>query len=100
MPDTRGQASRALGGPTARSAKMRGVEAEPPPDDTPRGDEIPPRIVLVAYLLSALCLILPLALIGAAFAGIVLIRRGKVVDGAAVLILGVLGVVVGLLLFR
>ena len=56
---------------------------QPPP--------LPQRVVFVAYLLAALCLVVPLAFVGAAFAGVVLVRRGRVVDGVAVIALGALG---------
>lgn len=62
--------------------------------------EIPKRVIFAAYLLSALCLIVPLAVVGAVFAGVVLIRRGRVVDGVSVVVLGVLGTVLAVTMFR
>ena len=43
-----------------------------------------PQAVVVAYLLAALCLLLPLAVVGSTFAGIVIWRRGPRSHGAAV----------------
>jgi len=44
--------------------------------------------VAVAYLLAAVCVLVPLALIGALFAGIVLMRRNRPLEGAGVIALG------------
>ena len=54
----------------------------------------------VAYLLAAVCLLEPLALIGALFAGIVLMRRNRRLEGAGVIALGVVCTALGLLLWR
>jgi hypothetical protein len=48
-----------------------------------------PSAVVAAYLLSALCLLIPLAVVGSTFAGIVLWRQGLRSHGAAVVGLGV-----------
>ena len=56
-------------------------------DDAPA--PLPRQAVLAAYLLAAVCLLVPLAVVGSTFAGIVLWRRGLRGDGAAVLVLGV-----------
>lgn len=53
----------------------------------------------VAYLLAAVCALVPLALIGAVFAGIVLIRRNRPREGAGVIALGIACTAVGLVLF-
>jgi hypothetical protein len=47
-----------------------------------------PQAVGAAYLLAALCLLVPLAVVGSTFAGIVLWRRGLRGHGAAVVGLG------------
>lgn len=48
-----------------------------------------PQAIVVAYLLAALCLLIPLAAIGSTFAGAVLWRRGLRQHGAAVVALGI-----------
>ena len=47
-----------------------------------------PQVVAAAYLLAALCLLVPLAVVGSTFAGIVLYRRGLRPHAAAVIGLG------------
>ena len=56
--------------------------------------------VVAAYLLAALCLLIPLAVVGSTFAGAVLWRRGLRPDGAVVVGLGVTCMVLGLMLLR
>ena len=56
-------------------------------DEPPRD---PTHLVVVAYLLAAVCLLVPLALIGALFAGVVLIRRNRPYAGAGVIATAVL----------
>ena len=48
-----------------------------------------PSAVVAAYLLAALCVLIPLAVVGSTFAGIVLWRRELRSQGAAVVGLGV-----------
>ena len=71
-------------------------------DDADRLDQppLPTRVVVAAYLLAALCMLIPLAYVGAAFAGVVLIRRGRALDGAVVLVLGALGVAIAVTALR
>lgn len=57
-------------------------------------------VVAAAYLLAALCLLIPLAVVGSTFAGTVLWRRGLRPHGAAVVGLGVVCVVVGVTALR
>lgn len=59
-----------------------------------------PQAVVVAYLLAALCLLIPLAVVGSTFAGTVLWRRGLRSHGAAVVGLGVAGMVFGVTALR
>jgi hypothetical protein len=56
--------------------------------------------VVIAYLLAGVCLLVPLALVGALFAGLALIRRGRPADGAGVIVVAVLATALGLLLLR
>ena len=56
-------------------------------DDDPL--PVRPQAVVVAYLLAALCLLIPLAVVGSTFAGAVLWRQGLRSHGAAVVGLGV-----------
>lgn len=50
-------------------------------------EQDPTRIVVIAYLLAAVCLLAPLAVIGAVFAGVVLARRNRPAHGAGVIAL-------------
>jgi hypothetical protein len=59
-----------------------------------------PQVVVAAYLLAALCLLIPLAVIGSTFAGTVLWRRGLHTHGAAVVGLGIAGVMFGVTALR
>ena len=59
-----------------------------------------PQAVVVAYLLAALCLLIPLAVVGSTFAGAVLWRRGLRRHGSAVILLGVACMVVGVTVLR
>ena len=51
-------------------------------------------------MLAAVCLVVPLALVGALFAGIVLMRRNRPLEGAGVLALGVACTALGVALLR
>ena len=67
--------------------------------DGPLSDEPPPlpgRVVAAAYVLALLTLLVPFAVLGAAFAGVVLVRRGRPGAGAGVLLVGAACVVLGL----
>jgi hypothetical protein len=55
---------------------------------------------VVAYLLAIVCLVVPLALVGALFAGIALMRRNRATDGLGVIVVGVLATALGLILLR
>ena len=55
---------------------------------------------MVAYLLAAVCLLVPLALVGALFAGIVLMRRNRQLEGAGVIVFGAVCTALGLVLWR
>ena len=72
---------------------------EPAADD-PGPDEIPPRLVVVAYALAALCAVAPLAVLGAGFAGAVLFTRGRRGAGAGVVAAAVLCALLGIWLRR
>ncbi len=67
-------------------------------DDGPYS--VQPQAVVVAYLLAALCLFVPLAVVGSTFAGIVIWRRGPRQHGAAVAGLGVACAVFGVMALR
>ena len=67
-------------------------------DDGPLS--VHPQAVVVAYLLAALCLLIPLAVVGSTFAGAVIWRRGPRQRGAAVVGLGVACAVFGGLALR
>ena len=55
---------------------------------------------MVAYLLAAVCVLAPLAIVGAVFAGLVLLRRNRARDGVQVIALGVACTALGLVLWR
>jgi hypothetical protein len=59
-----------------------------------------PQAVVAAYLLAALCLLVPLAVVGSTVAGIVLWRRGLHPHAAAVVGLGVACLVFGVTALR
>ena len=59
-----------------------------------------PQAVAAAYLLAALCLLVPLAVVGSTFAGAVIWRRGPRPHGAAVVGLGVACMVFGVTALR
>ena len=59
-----------------------------------------PSAVVAAYLLAALSVLIPLAVVGSTFAGIVLWRRGLPSHGAAVVGLGVACAVFGVAALR
>ncbi len=61
---------------------------------------VPPQAVVVAYLLAALCLLIPLAVIGSTFAGTLLWRRELRPHAAAVIGLGVACMVFGVTALR
>lgn len=58
-------------------------------------NSVRPQAIVAAYLLAALCLLVPLSVIGSTFAGSVLWRRGLRRHAVAVAALGVACVVVG-----
>jgi hypothetical protein len=59
-----------------------------------------PSAVVAAYLLAALCVLIPLAVVGSTFAGTVLWRRGLRSHGAAVVGFGVACAVFGAAVLR
>jgi hypothetical protein len=71
---------------------MTGQPAPPEP--------LPPRIVGVAYLLAAICLFVPLAVVGAIFAGVVVSNRGMRAHGIAVIVLSIACAALGVALLR
>ncbi len=54
---------------------------------------------MVAYLLAAVCVLAPLAVVGAVFAGIVLVRRNRPRDGVQVITLGLACPALGLVIW-
>jgi hypothetical protein len=54
---------------------------------------------VVAYLLAAVCVLAPLAVIGAVFAGIALMRRNRARDGLQVIALGLACTALGLVVW-
>jgi hypothetical protein len=60
----------------------------------------PTRLVVVAYLLAAVCLLVPLAVIGALFAGVMLARRNRPLEGAGVIAAALLCTALGVTVLR
>jgi hypothetical protein len=56
--------------------------------------------VVIAYLLAAVCLLVPLALLGALFAGAALVRRNRPADGAGVIVVALIATALGVALLR
>jgi uncharacterized RDD family membrane protein YckC len=73
-------------------------QAPPPPP--PPQEEVPVRLVAVAYLLALVCVVAPLAILGAGFAGAVLFTRGRRPEGAGVIVLAVACAVLGATVVR
>jgi hypothetical protein len=63
-------------------------------------NSVRPQAVVAAYLLAALCLLVPLAAVGSTFAGTVLWRRGLRRHAAAVVGFGVACMVIGVTAVR
>jgi len=70
------------------------TQAQPP------SQELPARVVAVAYLLAAVCALVPLALVGAIIAGVVLFNRGLRGHGAGVIALALACTALGIALLR
>ena len=49
-------------------------------------------------MIALICVLLPLAVLGAAFAGAVIFKRGRRIEGAGVIVLAVLCSIFGVLL--
>lgn len=67
-------------------------------DDSPNA--LRPQAIVAAYLLAALCLLVPLAVVGSTFAGTVLWTRRQRRHAAAVVGLGVACMVFGITALR
>ena len=55
-------------------------------------------MVAAAYLLAVICVLVPLAVAGALFAGIALMRRNRRAEGIGVIALGIAATAVGIAL--
>ena len=69
------------------------------PDDEPFLRD-PQRVVVAAYLLAAVCVVVPFAVVGALFAGVVLARRNRPGAGAGVIALSLACTAAGVALLR
>ena len=65
-------------------------EAHPP------GPPVPPRLVAIAYLLAVTCALVPLGVLLAGFAALVLVRRGRPGHGLGVLAVAVAATAFGI----
>ena len=63
-------------------------------------DRDPTRVVVVAYLLALVSMLVPLALVGAAFAGVALARRNRRTDGIGVIVVAVASTAFGVAALR
>jgi hypothetical protein len=74
----------------------------PPEPERPesRPEEVPTRLVVIAYVLALVCAVAPLAILGAAFAGAVLFTRGRRGAGTGVVGVAVLCTALGIALLR
>jgi hypothetical protein len=81
-------------------AEKPGAEAGPParPERAPQA--LPPRLVAIAYAIAVVCFVAPPAILGAGFAGAVLIRGGRLGPGAGVIATAVVCSVLGIVLRR
>jgi hypothetical protein len=71
-----------------------------PPDgaETPFPLRDPAPVVVAAYALAAISALVPLAVAGALFAGIALMRRNRRAEGMGVIVVGVVATALGVAL--
>ncbi|MEY2441671.1 MAG: hypothetical protein QOJ46_1097 [bacterium] len=81
---------------------MPAEKPEPEPRAEPRPtraqQELPPRLIAIAYAIALVCVVAPPAILGAGFAGAVLIRSGRPRPGAGVIATALLCSGLGVLL--
>ena len=58
---------------------------------------VPPRLIAVAYVLALTCMLVPLGVLLAGFAALVLVRRGQPQHGLGVLVVAVAATAFGIL---
>jgi len=63
-------------------------------EQPPVGEDVPARLIVIAYAIALLCVLLPLAVIGAGFAGAVIFQRGRRVEGAGVIAVAIVCVAI------
>ena len=76
---------------------------EPSPHGQPEPElplQDPTRIVVIAYLLALVCILVPLALLGALFAGVALVRRNRPLDGTGVIVVALACTAFGIFALR
>jgi uncharacterized RDD family membrane protein YckC len=79
-------------------AEKPGAEPEPRAEHRRAPQELPPRLIAIAYVIALVCAVAPPAILGAGFAGAVLIRGGRLRAGVGVIATAVLCSVAGVLL--
>ena len=72
--------------PHARRRPRTGVNGD---------DQLPGRVIAAAFLMAALCVLVPIAVVLAVFAGIALARRGRPHAGGAVVAVAALATAIG-----
>ena len=95
--EVKGRLEALYSGPKRTGKRAPGIMSHPVDDERL---QMRPPVIGAAYLLAALCLFLPLAVVGSTFAGIALLQRGAREHGVAVLLLGVACTAFGVLALR
>ncbi|MEA2192988.1 MAG: hypothetical protein QOI73_3109 [Solirubrobacteraceae bacterium] len=71
---------------------MSAIDEQPPTQEP-----VPTRLVVIGYVLALICALLPLAILGAAFAGAAIFQRGRRAQGAGVIVLAIVCVTIAVL---
>lgn len=64
----------------------------------PQPEQLPGRLIGAAYLMALVCVVAPLVILGAGFAGAVVFNRGQRGAGAGVIAVAVLSTALGIAL--
>ena len=67
-------------------------------DEPPIQEDVPARLIVIAYVIALICALLPLAVLGAGFAGAVVIQRGRRAEGAGVIVVAIAATALGIAL--
>jgi hypothetical protein len=86
--------------PGAEPEPRAGAAPEPPARPGRPPQALPPRLVAIAYAIAVVCFVAPPAILGAGFAGAVLIRGRRPGPGVGVIATAVVCSVLGIVLRR